>query len=42
MNYVLAGYTIVFVTLALYSLQMVKRGRDLSRQLPEEERRFLD
>lgn len=42
MEYVIPGYLIAFATLGLYSLQLLKRGRDLSKQLPEEERRFLD
>ncbi len=42
MQYVIPGYLIVFGTLGLYAIQMLKRGRTLSGQLPEQDRRFLD
>lgn len=42
MQYVIAGYLITFAILGLYSFQLVRRGRSLTRQLPEEDRRFLD
>ncbi len=42
MEYVVPGYLVVFVTLASYALVILKRGRHLSSQLPEEDRRFLD
>ncbi|MEZ5375528.1 MAG: hypothetical protein R2733_03390 [Acidimicrobiales bacterium] len=41
-EYVIPGYLIVFLSLAAYSLYVVRKGRSLSEQLPPEKRRFLD
>ncbi len=41
-QYVIPGYLLVFGVLAVYSVTLIRRGRALSRQLPEEKRRFLD
>ncbi len=41
-QYVVPGYLIVFGTLAVYTLVLLRRGRTLSRRLPQEKRRFLD
>ncbi|HUR22848.1 MAG TPA: hypothetical protein VMZ73_03145 [Acidimicrobiales bacterium] len=38
-GYVIAGYGVTVVTLAAYSLRVVRRGRALTRSLPPEERR---
>jgi hypothetical protein len=35
---ILLGYTLVFGLTGLYALHLVRRGRRLSRQLPDEER----
>jgi hypothetical protein len=35
---ILVGYTLVFGLTGLYALHLIRRGRNLSRQLPEEER----
>ncbi len=41
-QYVIPGYLIVFVTLALYAGYLVRRGRQLAARVPAEKRRFLD
>ncbi len=41
-EYVIPGYLIVFGTLAVYTITLLRRGRNLSSQLPPEKRRFLD
>ena len=38
MGYVYAGYGITLVTLGLYSIRVVRRGRVLSRALPPKEK----
>ncbi|CAN5844492.1 hypothetical protein BH24ACT3_BH24ACT3_08820 [soil metagenome] len=40
-GYITAGYVIVFVTLALYALRTVARGRRLAQRLPPERRRWM-
>jgi len=40
-EYVIPGYLVVFGTLAVYATAVLRRGRSLSKQLPEEKRRFL-
>ena len=37
-GYVLAGYGVTVAVLALYALKVVRRGRKLTRSLPEDER----
>ncbi|MEL6985024.1 MAG: hypothetical protein AAFO29_21515 [Actinomycetota bacterium] len=41
-EFVIAGYGIVLPALALYAFAVVKRGRRLSAQVPEDKRRYLD
>ncbi|MGB5759209.1 MAG: hypothetical protein WBM50_20015 [Acidimicrobiales bacterium] len=41
-GFVIAGYLIVFAGLAVYTASVLFRGRELSKQVPEERRRFLD
>ncbi len=41
-QYVIPGYLVVFVVLAVYAVWVVRRGRSLSERLPPEKRRFLD
>ena len=38
MNYVVAGYGITLVVLAGYTLRVLRRGRAISRALPERTR----
>ncbi len=40
--FVLAGYGIVIVGLAVYISWVLSRGRSLTSEVPEERRRFLD
>jgi len=41
-NFVIAGYAIVLVSIALYAAWLLIRGRKLSADVPPERRRFLD
>ena len=41
-EFVIPGYLIVGVVLSTYTLATLRRGRRLSRQVPEGKRRFLD
>jgi hypothetical protein len=41
-EFVIAGYGIVLPALALYAFTLIKRGRRLSAQVPEDRRRYLD
>ncbi len=41
-EFVIAGYTIVLGGLGLYAASLIRRGKQLARQLPEDRRRFLD
>ncbi|MEM9564379.1 MAG: hypothetical protein AAGA93_17285 [Actinomycetota bacterium] len=41
-EFVIAGYTIVFLLLIAYAAAVVQRGRRLSEQVPEDQRRYLD
>lgn len=41
-NFVAAGYGIVFTGLAVYSIAVIRHGRNLAKQVPPERRRFLD
>jgi hypothetical protein len=38
MSYAYAGYAVTVVTLALYTLRLLRRGRALARTLPADER----
>ena len=40
--FVIAGYGIVLVGLTLYAGALIRKGRQLSRRIPPERRRFLD
>ncbi len=37
MSYVLAGYAVTIVTLASYTVRVIRRGRALTRTLPPEQ-----
>jgi len=39
-GYVAAGWSIPLVALAAYALRTVRRGRELARQVPPEDRRW--
>jgi len=41
-EYVIAGYSIVGVGLAVYAVSLIRTGRALARQVPPKRRRFLD
>lgn len=41
-EYTIPSYAIVFGTLALYAITLIRRGRNVAARLPEEKRRFLD
>lgn len=41
-GYVAVAYGSGCATLALYTAWVLRRGRSLSRRLPEDKRRFLD
>lgn len=41
-EFTIPGYVVVFGTLIAYAAHLVRRGRTLAAQLPEEKRRFLD
>lgn len=41
-EFVIAGYGIVFSGLAAYTAFLINRGKQLSKQVPEDRRRFLD
>jgi hypothetical protein len=40
-GYIAVAWIVTFAVLALYATWMVRRGRDLSRQVPEEDRRWM-
>lgn len=40
--FVISGYAIVFVGIAVYVAWVLARGRSLTDEVPEERRRFLD
>ncbi|MEM9132533.1 MAG: hypothetical protein AAF962_00140 [Actinomycetota bacterium] len=41
-EFVAVGYSFVFGGLALYTFFLLRRGRQLSRRVPPDRRRFLD
>ncbi len=41
-TFVITGYVIVFVGIAVYVAWVLVRGRSLTNEVPEERRRFLD
>ncbi|MEM7337875.1 MAG: hypothetical protein AAF467_04445 [Actinomycetota bacterium] len=41
-EYVIVGYVVVLGGLGLYSAAILRQGRNLSRRVPPEKRRFLD
>jgi hypothetical protein len=40
-GFILGGYAVTAVALALYAIRVVTKGRRLTRVLPEEDRRWL-
>ncbi len=38
MNYAIAGYVLAFVVLVAYAWRVIRRGKQLTRALPPEER----
>lgn len=40
-GYIAVAWIVTFAVLSLYALWMVRRGRELSRQVPEEDRRWM-
>jgi hypothetical protein len=40
--YILAGWIVVFVTLAVYASLTIARGRRLARRVPPAQRRWID
>ncbi len=41
-EYVIPGYVLVVVALGGYTVATIRRGRDLTKQVPDGKRRFLD
>ena len=41
-GYLIAGWGITLGTLAIYALRLVRRGRNLSAQVPGSHRRWLE
>ncbi|MGI9595044.1 MAG: hypothetical protein ACR2QK_02725 [Acidimicrobiales bacterium] len=41
-GFVITGYAIVLTGLAVYIAFVLHRGRELSKRVPEDRRRFLD
>tara|TARA_B100000959_G_scaffold262497_1_gene300988 strand:+ start:411 stop:569 length:159 start_codon:yes stop_codon:yes gene_type:complete len=41
-GYLIAGWGITLGTLAIYALRLIRRGRDLSAQVPDAHRRWLE
>lgn len=41
-NFVIAGYGLVGGGLILYTTWLIRQGRELSKRIPPERRRFLD
>jgi CcmD family protein len=41
-GYVLTGYAVVFSAIGTYAFWLVKRGKDASRDVPPERRRWSD
>lgn len=41
-GFVIAGYLVVFASIAAYTVAVLAAGRDLSRKVPAERRRFLE
>ncbi len=39
--YIAAAWTVTFTSVAAYSVWVIKRGRDLSKEVPEEQRRWM-
>jgi O-antigen/teichoic acid export membrane protein len=39
--YIAAAWIVTFTSVAVYALWVIKRGRDLSRQVPEDRRRWM-
>jgi hypothetical protein len=41
-EYVIPGYAIVVIALGSFALATIRRGRELSKQVPPGKQRFLD
>lgn len=41
-EFVVAGYAVVIPATVAYAWTVVRRGRQLSQQVPEDKRRYLD
>lgn len=41
MEYALPGYALVLTTLAVYAWIVIRRGRELSARVPEDQQRFF-
>lgn len=41
-EFVIVGYVVIFAVLALYCALVIRRGKQLSENIPSEQRRFLD
>ena len=41
-EFVIVGYVVVLSALAAYAYAVVRRGRRLSHEVPEDKRRYLD
>ncbi len=41
-SFVIAGYSFVGVALVFYTVWTLRQGRNLSRRVPPDRRRFLD
>ncbi len=40
-TYIAIAWTVTMVVVALYSLWIIKRGRELSAEVPEDQRRWM-
>lgn len=40
-TYIAAAWIVTFVAVATYSVWVIRRGRDLSEKVPEEDRRWM-
>ena len=40
-GYIIAGWSVGLCTLALYGWSVIRRGRNLTRQVPAERRRWM-
>lgn len=40
-GYIAVAWLVTFLTIAVYALWVLRRGRELSRRVPEDERRWM-